>query len=249
MREIIISQPSCGHYLLSNGMPASKPNQFRLLHIFIRFLFFVLVFCCFTYVWPKSSYLCLFSWPTKSINQTNDIDSDDSMCQSAPLNYFRNNQLAFFFSFERRETKNQNQNKKKKQREYRNHRGRRFKFVHLRSNRLGNSTIQKDKNSKKKKRAPHTHQRQLRATKCRSLWPLSQRRKWVECPSSYLSLPAHLLHFFFLFSWPKKKTNKKQKLRNWLTGCGQSWSKSKKKEMRNAFKLKEPRKKKRKKLK
>lgn len=156
MREIIISQPSCGHYLLSNGMPASKPNQFRLLHIFIRFLFFVLVFCCFTYVWPKSSYLCLFSWPTKSINQTNDIDSDDSMCQSAPLNYFMNNQLAFFFSFERRETKNQNQNKKKKQREYRNHRGRRFKFVHLRSNRLGNSTIQKDKNSKKRKRAPHT---------------------------------------------------------------------------------------------
>lgn len=157
-------------------------------------------------------------WSTKSINQTNDIDSDDSMCQSAPLNYYMINQLAFFFSFERRETKNQNQNKKKKQREYRNHRGRRFKFVHLRSNRLGNSTIQKDKNSKKKKRAPHTHQRQLRATKCRSLWPLSQRRKWVECPSSYLSLPAHLLHFFFCFLDPKKNKQKTEitQLIDWL---------------------------------
>lgn len=150
-----------------------------------------------------------------------------------------------FFSLLREEKrKTKTKTKKKKQREYRNHRGRRFKFVHLRSNRLGNSTIQKDKNSKKRKKEPHTHQRQLRATKCRSLWPLSQRRKWVECPSSYLSLPAHLLHFFFFVFLTQKKTNKKQKLRNWLTGCGQSWSKSKKKRWETLSSWKSPEKKK-----
>lgn len=104
MREIIISQPSCGHYLLSNGMPASKPKQFRLLHIFIRFLF------CFLLLHLRVTEIFLslpLPWPTKSINQTNDIDSDDSMCQSAPLNYFMNNQLAFFFLLreEKRKTK------------------------------------------------------------------------------------------------------------------------------------------------